>query len=63
MVHIKQPPAEAEELRGYLSALASELNRAFITTEERLGGAAAVSADISARVYSLTERVEALENE
>ena len=63
MVHIKQPPADAEELRGYLSALASELNRAFIAIEERQNGAAASAADISARLYSLTERVEALENE
>ena len=52
-----------EELRGYLSALASELNRAFIAIEERQNDAAVSSADISARLYSLTERVEALENE
>ena len=62
MVHIKQPPREPEELRGYLSALAAELNRAFIGIEERQIGSAEAAADISARLYSLTERVEALEN-
>lgn len=63
MVHIKQPPSEAEELRGYLSALAPELNRAFLAIEERLNDAAISAADISARLYSLTERVEALGDE
>ncbi len=63
MVHIKQPPDNPEELRGYLSALASELNRAFIAIEERQNDSAISAADVSARVYSLTERVEALENE
>ena len=63
MVHIKQPPEDAEELRGYLSALASALNRAFIAIEERQNDAAVSAADVSAKLYSLTERVEALENE
>ena len=63
MVHIKQPPDNPEELRGYLSALASELNRAFLTIEERQNGSAASLAGISAGLYSLTERVRALENE
>ena len=63
MVHIKQPPEDAEELRGYLSALASALNRAFIAIEERQNDAAIFAADVSAKLYSLTERVEALEDE
>lgn len=70
MVNIKQPPAEAEELIGYLSALAASLNREFIVIEERLNaadGAAGSSMSRaesnSAAIAALDERITALEDE
>ena len=74
MVHIKQPPGidliGQRELYNYLSELATELNREFLTIEERLGaidGTESKTAKIiknnTDAIAALDERVTALENE
>lgn len=74
MINIKQPPGidliGQRELYNYLSELATELNREFLTIEERLGaidGTESKTAKIiknnTDAIAALDERVTALENE
>lgn len=70
MINIKQPPGidliGQRELYTYLSELATELNREFLTIEERLSGISVNEKSIkknSDDISALDERVTALENE